>query len=98
MELKEIKKHENPLFNRKEIVIVVESNSSPKIAEIEQSISEKYSLPAENITVKTIKGRFGSNQFLITANIYSSKEDKEKTEVTARKSGKTAATATQPTQ
>jgi ribosomal protein S24E len=94
MELKETKKHENPLFNRKEIVVVVESISSPKIKEVEQALSEKYSLPVENIRVKTIKGNFGSNQFSITANIYSSKEDKDKTEVTARKTRKTAATAT----
>ncbi len=97
MELKEIKKHENPLFNRKEIVVVVESSSSPKITEVEQSLSEKYSLPVENIRVKTIKGHFGSNQFSITANIYSSKEEKEQTEVVARKTRKASA-ATAPTQ
>ena len=94
MELKETKKHENPLFNRKEIVVVVESSSSPKITEVAQSLSEKYSSPAENIVVKTIKGNFGSNQFSITANIYSSKEYKDKTEVTARKTRKAAATPT----
>ncbi len=94
MELKEIKKQENLLFNRKEVVIAVESSSSPKITEVQQAISEKYSMPAENITIKSIKGNFGSKQFLIIANIYSSKEDKDKTEVVARKTRKAAATAT----
>ncbi|MDO8528393.1 MAG: hypothetical protein Q7S06_00690 [Nanoarchaeota archaeon] len=94
MELKETKKNENPLFNRKEVIVVIKSSSSPKIKEVEQSLSEKYSTPIENITVKTIKGSFGSSQFSITANIYSSKEDKDKTEVVARKTRKAAATPT----
>ena len=90
MELKEIKKHENPLFNRKEIEVIAETQSNPKNTEAEKSLSEKYSVPVENIEVKSIKGHFGSNEFLITANIYSSKEEKEKTEVKSRKSRKGA--------
>ena len=90
MELKEIKKHENLLFKRHEIEVVVESESSPKNSEVEKSLSEKYSIPVENIEIKSIKGHFGSNEFLITANIYSSKEEKEETEVVARKSRKAA--------
>ena len=75
-----ITKKENPLFNRKEIELEIEANVSPKISEAEEAIAKEFSTNQENIKVKRINGKFGSNKFLITANIYSSKEDKEKTE------------------
>jgi len=68
---------ENPLFNRKEIKANVESEISPKKQEIKDLLSEKLSVPKENIKLKKIFGNFGSKIFNIYANIYSSKEDKE---------------------
>ncbi len=98
MELKEIKKHENPIFNRKEIEVTVETSGSLKTSEVENLLSEKYSVPAENITIRSIKGSFGSNKFLITANIYQTKQDREKTEVKTRKSRKQAVPSQTTTQ
>ena len=67
----------NPLFNRKEIQVSVESKISPKKQEIKDLLSEKLSVPKENIKVKKISGNFGSGTFSISANVYSSKKDKE---------------------
>lgn len=80
MEIKNIEKRENPLFDREEIEILVEANITPKNSEAEKLVSEKFSAPIENIKIKKIFGKFGSNKFTITANIYASKEDKDKIE------------------
>ena len=67
----------NPLFNRKEIQASVESQINPKKQEMKDLLSEKLSVPKENIKIKKISGNFGSKIFNINANIYSSKKDKE---------------------
>jgi ribosomal protein S24E len=75
-----LKQRENPLFNRKEIVVSIEANVTPKMQEAEEFIAKEFSSHIDNIKIKKIKGRFGSNNFIITAKIYNSKEDKEKIE------------------
>ena len=75
-----VSQKENPLFNRKEVELNVEANVSPKISEAEEAVAKEFSVNQENVKIKKVNGKFGSNKFLITANIYSSKEDKEKTE------------------
>jgi len=78
--LKILKERENPLFNRKEIEISIEANVAPRRSEAEEFIAKEFSTANENVKIKKIKGRFGSNSFIITANIYNSKEDKDKVE------------------
>ena len=80
MEIKIIEEKNNILFGRKEIVAEVESKYVPNYLEIEKLISEKYSVPAENIKIKKIQGHFGYNAFKIIALIYKSKEEKDKIE------------------
>lgn len=80
MEIKILEKKENPLFNRREVTIIAESDSSLKISDAENLLAEKFSSHADNIKIRKIAGKFGSKEFLITANIYHSKEDKDKTE------------------
>jgi len=89
-DLKILKQRENPLFNRKEIEINIETNIAPKISETEAFIAKEFSSNIDNVKVKKIKGRFGSNNFIITANIYDSKEDREKTEPKSKKEKKTS--------
>ena len=79
---------ENPLFKRKEIEIVVESEVTPKTSDVENFLSEKFSSPVENIKVKKILGKFGSNKFKISANIYQSKQEKDKIEPKSKKDKK----------
>lgn len=79
---------ENPIFKRKEVEVKIELNISPKMQEAEELIAKKFSATAENIKIKKIKGKFGSSNFIITANIYSSREEKEKTEPKSKKETK----------
>jgi len=83
--LKIIYEKENPLFNRKEIQVEINSKIAPQKSEVEDSVAEKFAVPKENIKIKQILGKFGSNDFKITANIYKTKEDKEKTEFKSKK-------------
>jgi ribosomal protein S24E len=78
--LKIIKETENPLFNRKEVQVEINSDVTPSHGEVEELVSKKLSVDKENIKIKKIHGRFGSRDFLITINVYKSKEDKDKTE------------------
>ncbi len=86
--MKILAQRENPLFNRKEIEIVIETNIAPKISETEEFIAKEFSTSNENVKVKKVKGRFGSTNFTITANIYHSKEDKDKIEPKSKKEKK----------
>jgi len=79
-DLKIINQRENPLFNRKEVEIIVETNVTPKIKEAEEFVAKEFACHADNIKIKKVKGRFGSNSFVIFANIYHTKEDKDKIE------------------
>lgn len=85
MKLTILNEKQNPFFNRKEIEANIETNVTPKINDAEELISKKFSTTPENIKIKRMKGKFGSNIFIIDANIYSSKEDKDKTEPKTKK-------------
>jgi len=86
MELKIIKEEQNPLFNRKEIVATTPKiNSSPKKQEIIQTLSEKYSIPTDALRILDIKGKFGTNDFTIRANLYPSNEERNNYERLTKK-------------
>jgi len=85
MELKIIKEKQNPLFNRKEIKASLISNSAPQRQEVIKSLSEKYSIPVDALRVLTIKGSFGTKEFIIKAHIYSSNQEREKYEKLTKK-------------
>jgi ribosomal protein S24E len=80
-----IHQRENPILRRKEVEIKTELDITPKTSEAEEMISKKFSSNIENVRIKKIKGKFGSNNFVITANIYHSKEDKDKVEPKSKK-------------
>ncbi len=78
--LKIINQRENPLFNRKETEISIETDVAPKIKEAEEFVAKEFSSHADNVKIRKIRGRFGSNNFIITASIYHSKDDKDNIE------------------
>ena len=80
MEAKILEQKDNPLMKRKEISLEVAKETSFTKAEAEQLISEKFSAPVEKIAIKRIMGNFGTKSYKITANIYNSKENKDKIE------------------
>ena len=85
MELKILEEKSNDLFDRKEIKSVVEAEITPSRKEILDVLAEKYKVPKENIKIKGIRGKFGSKTFAVEANIYSSKETREKVELKKKK-------------
>ncbi len=80
-----LSKKENPLFNRKEVNVSVHIDITPKMHEAEEFVAKEFSVAPENVKIKKIKGQFGSRTFVISANVYSSKEEKEKTEKASKK-------------
>lgn len=85
MEFKTISDTENPLFGRREIEGEIYVDVTPSRQEVAKVLAETFSVPAENIKIRTIMGKFGSKVFVINANIYSSKEDKNKVEIQKKK-------------
>jgi len=80
-----IKETENPLFNRKEIQMEIKRDITPSHEEVEKLILEKFSAQSDNIKIKKISGKFGSNIFVVSVNIYKSKEDRDNTEPKEKK-------------
>jgi len=78
--MKIIEDKQNPLLKRKEVKIIVEAGKNPSMQEASKLIAEHFKAQEDNIALKQIKGKFGRKTFLISANIYNSKEDKEKIE------------------
>jgi ribosomal protein S24E len=79
-ETKIIQQKENPLFHRTEVKVIIKADLNPSFADAEKIISELFKSPSENIKILGIEGKFGRDTFLITSNVYKSKEEKEKTE------------------
>ena len=86
--IKIINQRENSLFNRKEAEIMIEASVAPKISEAEAFVAKEFSTQADNVKIRKIKGRFGSKNFVITTNVYNSKEDKDKIEKKSKKGKK----------
>ena len=91
--MKIIEDKENDLLNRREVKIIIEAGKNPSFEEADNLIIKEFKAEKENIVVKSIKGKFGRDTFLITAFIYKSKEDKEKLE--KKKEKKAAEVATE---
>lgn len=86
--MKIIEDKNNSLLKRREIKVIVEAKKNPSMQEAGKLILEHFKAQEENVAIKQIKGKFGRDTFLITANIYHSKEDKEKTEPKIKKKEK----------
>lgn len=85
MEIKINEEKENALFGRKEVSASLVADVSPSRAEVLKILSEKFSAPEENIKIKGIHGKFGSRNFEVKANIYSSAEEKNSVEIKKKK-------------
>ncbi len=90
-EIKIINEKTNPLFNRKEVELLVSADSNPKTKEAEELVAKQFSSNLENVKIKKISGNYGIKKFTITANIYDSKELKDKTEIKPSKEKKAKA-------
>ena len=91
MEAKVIKENQNPVFNRKEVELLVFLDATPKTKEAEEIIAKQFSSNQENVKIKKISGQYGVKKFSILANIYASKEAKDKIEIKPSKEKKSKA-------
>lgn len=89
-----IEEKQNQLLNRKELKLnISELKSPPSMDVARKMVSEKFSVPEENIHINKIAGKFGSNGFTVLANIYNSTSEREKFHVRKKKEKKGAAPA-----
>lgn len=72
--------NENNLLNRRESEVLVESVKNPSFSEISKMLAEHFKIGEEVLAVRGIKGKFGSNAFLVSFSIYKSKEDIDRIE------------------
>ncbi len=80
----------NPLFGRKEVSIKIERPTPPKKDEAAKIVAEKFSVPEETVHIDAVHGKFGTEGFTIAAEIYSSKEEKDRLNTINKKKKKGA--------
>lgn len=78
--MKVLEEKDNSMLNRKEIKIIIDADKNPSMAEAMKTVAEKFKAAEDLVAVKEIKGKFGRGTFLISANIYNKKEDKDQLE------------------
>jgi ribosomal protein S24E len=71
---------ENQFFRRHEIILSVESLKTPTFTEMQTQLADEVKTDKELVAVKSIKGGFGSNKFVVSAFVYSNAEDKKRFE------------------
>ncbi len=72
--------NKNNLLKRREVKLVIESDSNPGYENSKKLIAKQFKTEEENIAVKNVKSKFGRKTFLIDAFIYDSAKDKESME------------------
>lgn len=85
MEIKNIHEIKNNVFDRKELKAIIVCEITPSNKEVIEFLSKKLSVPEEGIKLNGIYGGFGSKEFKIEANIYQSKEERNKIERKTKK-------------
>lgn len=85
MKIISVKEKENKLFNRKEIIMIVEAATVPKTSEALTEVAKKFSVHEDCVKINGVYGKFGVQSFEIKANVYHSKQDKDKIERKTKK-------------
>ncbi|MCL5729962.1 MAG: hypothetical protein M1165_00120 [Candidatus Pacearchaeota archaeon] len=84
-----IEEKQNPLLNRKEVRFkVTELTSPPNMENARKMVAEKLSVSEENVHVEKVAGKFGTDDFTITAKIYGTAGERERFHVVNKKSKK----------
>ncbi len=85
MEIKNIEEIKNPVFERKEVQVLVVTEITPSYKEALGALAKKFSVSEDSIKIKGIYGKFGIKEFEIKAHVYKSKEEKDKIEKKTKK-------------
>lgn len=95
MKLKITNENQNPVFNRREIQGIIESDIAPKKQEAAKALAEKCNASPDALRILSINGKFGSKTFDFKANVYSSKEERDNLEHMSKKEKEAEASATE---
>ncbi|MCX6750196.1 MAG: hypothetical protein NTZ83_01955 [Candidatus Pacearchaeota archaeon] len=85
MELKDIHETKNLVFDRKEVQGTIISESAPTNKEAVSLLAKKFSTSEDSIKIKGVYGKFGLKEFQVRANVYKSKEERNKIERKTKK-------------
>jgi ribosomal protein S24E len=85
MEIKDIKETKNLVFERREVEGTALSEITPSNKEAAALLAKKLSISEDSIKIKGVYGKFGTKEFHIKANVYKSKEEKNKIERKTKK-------------
>ena len=86
-----LKDFKNDLLQRREIKLIVESNTTPSYEETKSLLEKEFKAKPESTVIKTVKGTFGRKTFLVKAYAYNSKEAMENIETKTQKQRKAEA-------
>lgn len=76
-----IEEFENKVLSRKEVVIDMEfTGATPSAEEVTKRVSQAFKVEPDVVAVRTISTHFGEPKVTVAANIYSSKEMRQKME------------------
>ncbi len=75
MEFKIVEEKENPLFLRKEIHAEILADVTPSMDETRKALSNHYGVEPSLIRVRSIRSSFGTNVFVVMADIYKSMDE-----------------------
>lgn len=75
--MKILEEKENKLLNRTEIKMIVEAGKNPSLQEAAKIVADKFKSPEDMVAVQGVRGKFGRGTFLVSANIYTKKEDRD---------------------
>lgn len=70
----------NDLLKRREIEASLEADSNPGFEFVKEKLSEELKVAADNLVVRAVRGKFGSNEFLVETFVYDTVEDLKKIE------------------
>ncbi|MGV8131281.1 MAG: hypothetical protein ACP5N7_04250 [Candidatus Pacearchaeota archaeon] len=64
----------NSLLHRHDVIAKKDYPSNPGYAAVKEDIAKHFKKDASCVAVKSVKGSFGSNEFIIEARVYDSAE------------------------
>jgi ribosomal protein S24E len=70
----------NTLLKRREVKGAIQAETNPGFEQVKQALAKVSKSDAENIAIKYLKNNYGSDEFLVEAFIYDSKEHKDSIE------------------
>ncbi len=70
----------NSLLHRHDVVAKVNYPSNPSYEIVKEDFAKHFKKSSDCVAVKSVKGSFGSSEFVIEAKIYDSKENLESIE------------------